>query len=829
MSLFLGWVVFPLVLGVLSLGCGLLLERVAGVRLPGPLLLPAGFAVIIVAAQFPTLADSTAELTTPLIVALAVLGFVSSAPWRRAPDGWALGSAIAVLAVFAAPIVLSGAATIGGYIKIEDTAIWLALTDQIMHHGRHVSDLPPSSYEIVLSQTLGDTGYPIGVFLPLGVGRALVGQDVAWLLQPYLAFLAAMLALVLYWIVGRTISDPRYRAAAVFIAAQPALLFAYSLFGGIKELGAAPLVALVAALVPLSVAETRPRALLPLAVASAALVGVLSVAGGAWLALPLVAAFVALWRLRGRGFALGQAAIFTAAALAFAIPSIVSASDFFHPASETLRKGSELGNLVKPLSTLQVFGIWPVGDFRLRPDAIGITYILIALAAAAALLALVWAWASRGWETLLYLGSALLGGLVITIFGSPWIDAKALVIVSPAVLVMSMIGVVSLLSGAEPDPVAAPSPRARAVATRLQSLASNETVRSGALAAAILIAGGVLYSNVRAYHDVDLAPHDRFAEMQKIGKMIAGEGPTLTNEYEYYGVRHFWRDAAPEGASLLRRRSVLLQTGKPVDEGDVGDIDAFDIGGLVHYRTLVIRRSPIASRPPSPYRLAWSGRYYELWQRPPTFPAEILDHVSLGDFYHPAVKADCSNVMTVAREARRGRGRVVYVTHPPIQLISLPQANRPSTWKQDPLDATAILPEGNGTATVSVSIAKPGRYGVWLGGDFRGKVEVRFDGRTVGTARNKLNYSPASYHPFGTAALSPGQHTFQLLYTEPRLRPGSGGSAIEPFGQRLDQPFAIGPLALSTGTANEPLRSVAPAKARSLCGKELDWIEAVKG
>ena len=46
MTIWIAWLVFPLVLGVLSLGCGLLAERAAGVEIPSPLLLLLGFAVV---------------------------------------------------------------------------------------------------------------------------------------------------------------------------------------------------------------------------------------------------------------------------------------------------------------------------------------------------------------------------------------------------------------------------------------------------------------------------------------------------------------------------------------------------------------------------------------------------------------------------------------------------------------------------------------------------------------------------------------------------------------------------------------------------------------
>jgi divalent metal cation (Fe/Co/Zn/Cd) transporter len=71
-TIFVCWVLFPLLLGALCLGCGLLLEQLSGARIPGPILPAAGLAVIIVVVHFTTLGDATAELSVPLVVALAV-------------------------------------------------------------------------------------------------------------------------------------------------------------------------------------------------------------------------------------------------------------------------------------------------------------------------------------------------------------------------------------------------------------------------------------------------------------------------------------------------------------------------------------------------------------------------------------------------------------------------------------------------------------------------------------------------------------------------------------------------------------------------------------
>src|SRR5687767_2550030 len=114
----------------LCAGNGLLVDRLTGRQLPGPLIVATGFATIVVVGQFLTIAAATAEAATPAVAALALLGFAVGLRGHRAPlEAWGFGAAAALFAVYAAPIVLSGEPTIAGFIKLDDTATWLALTD----------------------------------------------------------------------------------------------------------------------------------------------------------------------------------------------------------------------------------------------------------------------------------------------------------------------------------------------------------------------------------------------------------------------------------------------------------------------------------------------------------------------------------------------------------------------------------------------------------------------------------------------------------------------------------------------------------------------------
>jgi hypothetical protein len=784
--LFISWVLAPLALLALSLGCGLLLERIARVVLPGTLLPAAGFAVVLVAAHVATAWDPTAELAIPLVVALAVAGYGLALPLRgRRVDGWALGAAAVVYAAFAAPVVASGTATFAGYIKLDDTATWLAMTDRLMEHGRSLDGLSLSTYEATLDLNLS-SGYPVGAFPPLGIGAMLTGQDPAWVFQPYLALLAALMASALYVLVARVIESPRWRALAVIVASQSALLFAYSLWGGVKELAAAWAIALLAALVSPFVRE-RPAAAaaLPIAFASAALLAVLSFGGIVWLAPVLVPAAVLLVRARGADAGLAVGGTFLALAAVLSIPSLLQAEVFLRPAGGTLTSETELGNLIEPLSRLQLVGIWPVGDFRTEPDDRALTYLLIVVAVGAALLGFAWAWRRRAWELVLYIVAALGGAVAISVFASPWVGAKALATGSPAIVLAGLVGAAALAG------------RGRRV--------------EGVLLA-VAIAAGVVWSNALAYHEVSLAPRDRLAELERIGEEISGEGPTLMTEYEPYGVRHFLREADPEGASELRRRGIPLRDGRRLEKLETADVDEIDPGALHVYRTLVLRRSPVSSRPPSIYVRVRRGRYYDVWQRPAAEPA-VLGRLPLGDRAHASAPAGCAGVLRMARLAKDAGGRLATVRRPPPAVVSL-AGPRGSRWVAVPGTNGAVAPHGDGIVVSGVVVPAGGRYDIFLGGSFRGRVRLSVDGRQVSDERHLLSHA-GQYEPLALLPMAQGRHDVRLVYEVEGRAPGSGGS-----------PFTFGPLLFARRTP-QAVEAVAPTRATSLCGARLDWVEAI--
>jgi hypothetical protein len=785
MDLFVCWLLFPVVLGALSLACGLLVERAAAIRLPGTLLLPVGLALVLVTAQFAVLTGTTAELATPAVVALAVLGVALSRPRLLAlhPDWWALGAAAGVFASFAAPVVLSGEATFTGYLRLDDTSTWFGITDHVMEHGRSLQALAPSTYERWLDIYLS-TGYPVGAFLPLGVGKALVGEDVAWVFQPYVSFLAAMLALGLYQLSTRVVASGWVRTFVVFIASQPAILFGYALVGGVKEVLTVSLLAAVAGLA-LPAARLGGRAMLPLAVVTAALFAAVSFGAAVWL-LPLLlpALFVAL-RQRGRDAALLQAGVFTALAVALSLGALPAVVSFLDRSTSTLTSGAEFGSLLKSLSPLQLFGIWPVGDFRLNPNDLFIADVLIVIVIVCGLAGLVLAWRSKAPELPIYVVGTGLACLVIALFGGPWVDGKAFAIASPAFVFAALSGIALMMRW---HPTA------------------------GLLGAAI--AFGVLWSNLLAYHDTNLAPRDRLTELETIGKRIDGKGPTLLTQYELYGTRHFLRKGDPEGASQLGRRRVPTLSGKTLPEGDYEDIDGFRLDGLLPFRSLVLGRSPTASRPPSAYRLVWHGHYYELWQRDERPRSQILEHLPLGGMENPASKPSCAKVRELA--GLPSTTRLAFVRRPRVFVLGLAGLPHPRGWQASFSDPGVLFPLDPGTMTIPVRTSQ-GRYGFWIGSAFRRRLELFVDGRRIGKRTHELQLY-RQFVPMGDASLTTGNHVIVLRYGGAALRPGTGTG---------NQAFPFGPLSFSESTAERAVSYLRPSSARKLCREKLDWVEAL--
>jgi hypothetical protein len=665
-----------------------------------------------------------------------------------------------------------------------------------MSHGfRSLPNMAPSSAHAALASYLG-TAYPLGAHTALGAVKPLVGQDVAWVFQPYLALLASFTALSIYAILAHAIPQRGLRALAAFVAAQSGLVYAYFLEASIKEIATICLIAMLVAVgADYVVRRGGLRAVVPLAVVTAAGMGVLNASILPWLGPILLAVLIAL--LAARGFNTWRAAAldvgaFVVLAAALSFPALAVVNRFINDttaaltgAGGTANQNVQFGNLFGPLSDWHAFGIWPTGDFRLELQThVALTYGLIGLMGACVVIGLVWALRrGSGWP-LVFVGASAVGWAYITARSTPWGDAKALMIVSPAVVTAGMMAPASLWGAFR---------------------------RPEALFLAALLAFGVLWTNAVAYHDADLAPRARLAELDDIGHRFAGRGPTLYTEFEEFG-KHFLHEEDPSGSDEAWQDSPrgFHVDGSPATFGYSSEIDALAPAYVQHFKTLVLRRSPSASRPPSNYRLAYRGTYYDVWTKAGPPPVK---HLALGDQFQPAAVPACT---AVRKLSQAGGSQLAYVERPRLPFMSVTEARHPSAWHVDGGDPNSLRPVGAGTVSGSLTVDRPGSYAVWVQGSFGRPFTVIVDGHKVGQVKHELN-PRGQFALAGDVNLAPGRHSVVLVRPGGNLYPGDGGR------NRL-----LGPVVLDPAGDVPAVHRIPASDWRELCERRLDWIESVR-
>jgi hypothetical protein len=827
----LAWVGFPLVLGALGLGWGVVIEELSGTRgRSGALLVPVGLAGALVLAALLTTNRVTAPLAVGIDAVIAAGGLAVALRTRNEwpiPD-WSLIAALGVLLAYGAPVLATGTATFTGFIKLDDTSTWLGITSHLFSDGRSTASLAPSTFKLLMDTNLGTAAYPIGGFMLLGVGRGLVGVDAAWVYQPYLACAGAALAMCLYALTEQVIPNVRLRAAVAFVAAQPALLYGYALWGGIKEMTAAFLVALIAALGAVMFRErpVGPRAMLPLAVAAAGLIVTFGPGTAVWVlpAFGMLAIFWVVDVVRGSAAGgigalgvsmggLGAATVVLALPVWLVLSKALSTDADFANSTGAGSVAVDLGNLRGPLSGFQLAGVWPVGDFRdpLPGGIVPIALIVLVIGAAVAAVAL--SVLRRSFGLVFYAAIALVGVLGIDVAGGvPWVVGKAFAIASPAILVAGLGGGAMLWARSRPAGV----------------------VVLG------LIAGGVLYSNVLGYHDATIAPVGQLEDLQHIGTLVAGKGPTFINDFAVYADRYFLRAGDPVEPAEYRTQILPLADGTVLTKSAAADLDSFALPTLEPYRSIVTPSAPVQSRPSSLYHLVWAGRYYELWQRPARATETVLEHVAFGDStklpycgnaettgggvapdkpicsIQPVAPATCKQVRALAQYASLHGADLVAPERPPNIYAMGDQLRRPPKWGVTP-SGGSITPLYPGVASLEIKVGTPEYYALWLGGSFGRGFAVSLDGRPIGRVENELSMVDG-YAPVADFQLGTGIHKVTLTYPKAGLGPGTGDPLFTTLTSVVFAPITQGDGQLTT---------VSPQQATSLCGKSVDWIEVV--
>jgi hypothetical protein len=486
---------YPCVLAALCAGAGLLVDRCCGRFLPAPLLLPVGAAALIALSQLSTYAAALAPATPYLIAAAAIAGLALG--WGRARSlarrarrrPWLPAAGLLAYLIALAPVLAAGRPSFSSYMTLADSAVHMLGADFLLRHGQDYAHLDLRNSYGQFVNDYYNSSYPSGADTLFGGSAFLLGLPLIWAFQPFCAFILAT-ATGPAWMLARRVGlERRWAALAALTAVLPALVYAYALFGSIKELTA---LSMILTLGCLTVSHRgwlarAPAGAVPFALVLAAGVSALGIAFGAWALVPaIVLAVVLIGALRaGAQSARAALALIGAGAVTLAIaawPTWTHASAAVTIATDIANTGNS-GNLHTPLRASQVLGVWLNGSYKLAPTgaALVLTHVLIVLALLAAVLGAVHllrirAYALGGWFALMLIAWLAVSRLVTT-----WADAKSLVLTSPAALLLAWAGVSGLSAPARGAPSgSAPSPRAPRMANGRRA-ARPRARRRGAL------------------------------------------------------------------------------------------------------------------------------------------------------------------------------------------------------------------------------------------------------------------------------------------------------------------------------------------------------------
>ncbi|MEA2297110.1 MAG: hypothetical protein QOF77_46 [Solirubrobacteraceae bacterium] len=794
-SFALTMLVYPVLLAGLCLGAGLLVDRVSGGFLPGPLLPIVGAAALIAVSQLTTDSPATATATPYALAAFAILGLLAGAPRLLGllrgirTHLWPVAVAVVAYLAALAPVLAAGRLTFSGYGVLPDSALHMIGADYLIRHGQEYAHLDlRNSYGQYITSYF-NTSYPSGSHTVFGGSARLLDLSLIWALQPFCAFILATATGPAWVLVRRIGLDGAWAALAALTVTVPALVYGYELVASLKEVAALPLILALGALVAVHGRWLRgpPNAAIPFALVVAAGVSALGVAFGAW---ALVATAVLAALILGDAAA-GRRSLWRALplVLAGAVVGLAAAWPTWADVSGSLAVAKGIadtanpGNLTAPLHFEQVFGSWLSGSYRHRapmgPLRVA-TYGLIGVGALAALLGIVHVIRLRAWALAAWVGLLLLLWLGLTEYGTTWADAKLLMLSSPVVVLLAWAGVAGLRS----------SP-----------------LRLLAPLLALGVAGGVIASDVAQYHSTDLAPTARYDEMASLATRFAGRGPVLFTDFDEWSLYQL-RDLDVGGPDFVFPPVGLTRVAH--GHGDPVDLDRIAPGALAAYPLIITRRDPTASRPPAAYRLAFEGAAYQVWERVPGAPP-ALAHIRLTG----KRAISCATVRRLGRLAGSHRGQLVSASPVEVARVDIARAEHP-TWFATHIGRLGLEMTRHGHLTAAVRIPHAGQWDLWLQGEIMPRLGVVLDGRSLGSVGAQVSggvFNPDTL-PAIPVSLAGGLHSLTLTRGGLTLAPGDGGS------QLLHAVF------LTPAGAEEGLRVTPPARWRSLCRGHFDWIEA---
>ncbi len=279
-------------------------------------------------------------------------------------------------------------------------------------------------------------------------------------------------------------------------------------------------------------------------------------------------------------------------------------------------ESDSLGNLAGRLPFWEAFGTWDNPDYRLPPLDPFTTGIWVGLVVGLVVLGAVW-WLRRG-ELAVVAGAV--AGVAVWWFSdrtqSPYVAAKALVILTPLLMLIAARPLVEPLAGFV--------------------LRRPAWQWIGPAAVALVLAGTVVGSSWGALRTAKVGPRDHIEELRGLRAEMDGERAFFLGNDDF--VR--WGLAGiPVGGAVIGIQQTDFRPEKPWTYGEPTDFDTVPAATLDEFDWIVSPRDAAGSSPPKGLKLVRTTPSFQLWKR--TGP--IGRRAILREGANPAAKLDCSS------------------------------------------------------------------------------------------------------------------------------------------------------------------------------------------
>jgi hypothetical protein len=494
-------------------------------------------------------------------------------------------------------------------------------------------------------------GYPLGCFALAGTLGTLPGVSVLIGFQGILIATPVLIAVTTMTLFVQLGTILRIMAGTVVSLAY--LVTAALAEGAFKE----PVEALFAVATTLSLRELaqaseRPSlAAVPIAVLVAGSVANYSYPGLTWPVL-IVVLWLALETLRRRFTIslllvkriLTTAFVATTMLVLLILPEIFRFHAFAQAQVSTL--DAQTGNVPTALPWRETLGIWFSNDFRLWPtQPLNLQHALITFAIAVLAFGVIQAWRRHEANLLALLTAALTVALYTRITANAYNGAKAMMVLSCAVALVSIRGILPDASGLKP----------RLGRHKILGLRLARTIIATLFTAACLWSAGLV---MRGSY---VGPSSHTTELARLDRVLVGHAVLFLGQDDFAA----WELRGTHLGYLtpydIPSQPLSFRANKSFVVGEPADFDTVATRTLNAFNYVVAPRSDFASVPPPNWRTVAITRFYQAWARTGSTPP----HAILAEGAGPGAILNCS---TPAGRALSRTSGTALVRTPPVVL-----------------------------------------------------------------------------------------------------------------------------------------------------------------